>query len=216
MPTGDRETARLHRDWLQRLSNLTGKSLTKLASEAGLAVSTLTRPVKEGDAGTSTLHARTIDKLSAHTGVAPPALTEAGHAGLGRPMRAFNEDLGRFVPDAENELKEAVAALIAGRSNVEPWQVKTRALELAGYLPDDIVLIDREAPPRLGAIVSARVNIGRGQGAGEAVLRIYERAGAADVLVAASMDPAWRQPIPIDDRVAVTGVVTGMVRPAKH
>lgn len=215
MPQGDVATAKVHRDWLQRISNLTGKSLTRLATETGLAVSTLTRPVKEGDTGTSTLHAKTIKKLSEHTGVAPPGAEDGMLNGPRRPLRGFQEDAEPFAPQNDDELTQAVRALLAAHPKAAPWLIKTRALELAGYLPGDVAVVLPEAAPGIGELVCARVNLDQ-RHAGDVVLRAYERAGAADVLVACSMDPFTRQPIAVDDRVSILGVIGPMVRARRH
>lgn len=205
------DTASIYREWLRRLPMLTGKSHTAIAADIGLAVSTLTRPLKATDPGTSTPHQRTIDKIVARYGVAPP---DFGTAQRG-PLRGFAEDAAPYEPDGDGPLASAVRALTAGRPNVDPWVIKTRALELIGYLPGDVVLIDPGQLPNAGDAVCAQTNIDFRRGTAETAMRVYERVGASFALVAASMDPAFRAPISVDDRVVIKGVIAGMVRPLR-
>lgn len=200
----DEETARAHRAWLQSLPGLTGKSLTKLAEEIGLARSTLTRPLKSTDPGTSTLHARTIDKVVKHFRVPAPAVP-ADTSGP-RPQ-SFGEDAAPYRPEDADPLADAVSALTKGRNGIDPWKLTTRALELAGYLPGDIVLVDLNATPQPGDAVCAQVyDWGRMQA--ETLMRIYERAAPVDLLVSKSLDPALQQPFVVDgERVVVKGVL---------
>lgn len=204
-------SAALYRAWLRRLPDLTGKTLTAIAKEIGVAPSTLTRPLKPDDPGTSTPNQTTIDKIVARYGVAPPAF--AAPALARRSLRGFSEDAAPYSPEKMDGLGDAVLALAAGRNNAGPWIMKTKALDLAGLLPGDVVIIDFGLEPQIGDMVCAQVSLDFQRGAVETVIRIYERAGAANVLVGASTDPAFRSPISVDDRVTIKGVAVGMVRP---
>jgi len=199
---GDLATARLHREWLRGLPARTGKSLTKIAEDTGLARSTLTRPLKEGDQGTSTLHASTIEKVVQATGVAPPA------GSVARPQPAFSEEASPYnFGNPGDPLRATLKAMIGDRNGIDPWTLKTRALELAGYLPGDIVLVDLNASPRPGDAVCAQVYDWSSMKA-ETVMRVFERAPPVEVLVARSMDPAFAAPIVVDgERVVVKGVL---------
>ncbi len=199
------------RDWLAKLPSLTGKSHTAMAAELGMAVTTLTRPLSPADRGTSAPNQRTIDKIVARYGVAPPDFT--GRGGHKRPLRGFQEDAAPYRSGSGDPLTLAVQALIAGRANADPWVIKSRSLELAGYLPGDVVVVDLGREAALGDAVCAQVNIDYQRGSAETVMRIYERAGATEILVAASMDDRLRQPIALDERAAIKGVIVGMVRP---
>jgi hypothetical protein len=207
LPRGDEATARLHREWLKRLPGITGKKLTALARDIKVSPSTLTRPVSEGDHGTSTLHANTIAKIIAATG-APPPTELAGPPSRGRAgtLRSFHEDAVPFHADDGDPIGAAVAALIAGRNAIDPWTLKTRALELAGFLPGDIVLVDLNASPRPGDAVCAQVYDWPRMKA-ETVMRIFERATPIDLLVARSADPGFAPLVVDGERVVVKGVL---------
>jgi len=131
-------------------------------------------------------------------------------------LRGFAEDAVPYEAPQGDPLTSAVRAMIAGRRAADPWVIKTRALELAGYLPGDIVIVDLGEAPQPGDAVCAQANIDLRRGTAETVMRLFERAGAATVLVGASVDPAFRQPIAVDDRVAIKGVIVGMLRPPRH
>jgi hypothetical protein len=196
---------------LRRLPGLTGSTLTAIAKEIGVAPSTLTRPLKPDDPGTSTPNQTTVDKIVARYRVAPPEF--AAPALPRRSLRGFSEDAAPYRPEKTDALGEAVRALAAGRNNADPWIMKTKVLDLAGLLPGDVVLIDGGLEPQIGDTVCAQVSLDFQRGTAETVIRIYERAGAVNVLIGASTDAAFRAPISVDDRVAIKGVAVGVVRP---
>lgn len=209
MPRGDHATARLHREWLRGVVKATGIRPTTLAKQIRVAPSTLTRPLKEGDQGTSTLHASTIDKIAAATGIAPPG------ASVPTPRRIVRlgmaEEAVPYQPNGNHGLAGAVEAMVAGRNGVVAWELRTRALEGAGFLPGDIVMLDLNAAARSGDVVCAQVYDWHGRTA-ETVWRLYD----PPVLIGAARDLA-AQPkslIVDNDRVLIKGVVKGMVRPA--
>lgn len=211
MPRGNHSTARLHRLWLRHVCDVIGLAPTTLAKRINIAPSTLTRPLAEGEDGISTLHAETISKIVAATGIGPPG-TDAMPPG--RSLVGFREDAAPFSPDNSDPLASAVRSLIAGRNGVDPWTIKTRALELAGYLPGDVVLIDLNATPRPGNAVCAQI-YDWSKMRGETVMRVFQRAAPVDLLVARSLDPAFDQPVVVDgERVIVKGVIIAMLRPA--
>jgi len=204
LPTGDHVTAKLHRNWLRRVSEQTGLPPTTLAKRIKIAPSTLTRPLAEGDDGTSTLHAGTIEKIVLFTGISPPGATADA---TGKPLRGFREDASPFTFDKADPLTGAVRALIAGRNGIDPWTIKSRALELVGFLPGDVVLVDLNAMPRPGDAVCAQIYDWPKMRA-ETVMRILQRAAPIDILLARSLDPAFDQPLLVDgERVAIKGVV---------
>lgn len=201
---GDEATARLHRQWLHNLQTVTGKPLTRIAKEIKVSPSTLTRPVSEGEHGTSTLHARTIAKIVAHTGVEPPK-TIAGSITHRSPI-GLGEDVIPFTPDEADPIAAAVAALIGTRNGIAAFVLRTRALELGGYIPGDVVLVDRNGTPQPGDVVMAEIHDWQRVGA-RLVLRVLERASPIDLLMPKSLDPNL-SPIVVDnDRVAIKGVV---------
>lgn len=202
------------REWLRSLPRQTGKSLSAIAKEIGKPASTLTRPLKPSDPGTSMPHQTTIDKIVARYNIAPPNLSLPGSQRA--PLRGFSEDAVPYSHDNGSPLDAAVKALVAGKPNADPWLIRSRSLELAGYLPGDVVIIDLSARPVPGDAVCAQTEVDLVKGTATTVMRIYERPGSSTILVAASLDPNLRAPIAVDDRVSIMGVIVGMVRPLKN
>lgn len=201
-------TGQMQRQWLRSVIDETGIKATPLASLSGIATSTLTRFLEEGDDNPHTLHPTTIEKIAKATGIAPPA---AAAAPTKRFVRGLRDDGVKFVaadhidgPAIENALK----ALKAGRNNVDAWTLKSRSLEAAGYFPGDVVLVDLSRHPQPGDIVAAQVLDDRGE-AKETAFRFYE----PPFLVALSYEPAFRKPQVLDhEKVAILGVVTNLIR----
>jgi lambda repressor-like predicted transcriptional regulator len=204
MAKSDLATARLHRDWLRKLPAITGKSLTSIAEQAGIARSTLTRPLKKADRGISTLNARSIERVIAAFGVPAPGTPADGRAA----RRMLAEDAVPYEAARGDPLREAVAVLIAGRNNITTWTLRTRALELLGFLEGDVVLVDlSQDQPQPGQAVCAQIYDWPRLKA-ETVMRIYERAGGVELLLACTLDATLRTPLQVDgERVVIKGVL---------
>lgn len=211
LPRGDPSTARLHREWLKKLPSITGKTLTRIAKEIRIAPSTLTRPLQEGDDGISTLHANTIGKVVEHTKV--PAPGELGAPPRGRRTRLLGEEVTPFKPDPNDPVEAVIAALVGQGRAVTSWRLVSRAVELAGYLPGDVLLLDTDARPAPGDLVCAQVRDWPAM-VPETVVRIFERAPPVDLLVAHSYE--HHQPLVVDgERIVVQGVfLPHRLRPA--
>ncbi len=196
------ETQKRVRDWILALPKVTGKSLTRIAEEADVAVTTLTKPANnpEHKHVTSTV---TIAKIVETHGVAPPL----GFEHL-RPVRGLAEpEAQEYRHDADPDLDNLIKAYIAGRPHVAAWVLKTRALELLGYLPDDIVLLDLNASWRPGDIVCAQL-YNHERGRTETIWRRYE----PPYLIASSTDASLLRPLH-EDSVARKGAVVIGLRP---
>lgn len=103
---------------------------------------------------------------------------------------------------------EQIKEILAG-DNQGVWRLTTRALELAGYLPGDMLLVDMTVTPRAGDVVAAQVyNLERGTA--ETKLRVYE----APFLTTRTMDPAAvERPLFVDnERVHIAGTVVRSLR----
>lgn len=210
MPRGDILTARSHREFLGRVRSYaerSGKTLTQIAKESRVAPSTLTRPLEEGDDGTSTLHANTIAKIVAQTGVHPPTEPEL-HSLSGRRGAIPGEDAAPFRAEPDDPILAAVQALAPSLANPAGalWTIRTRAVELAGFAPGDVAILEADRRPVPGDIVSAWA-VAWPHNRGETLVRVYERAPPIELLVPRSLDPSLQQPIVIDgERVVVKGV----------
>lgn len=191
-------------DWLDRLIRETGLSASAIATRAGLMATTLTR-FRDPEQKPDTLSAATIEKIAQHFGVAGP---DGGRSAAG----GFGEREGlAYVYDREPALDRVVRAVCAGRTGVDPWVLRSHALEDAGFLAGDILFVDLNATPRDGDVVCAQVYKMGGLGA-DTVFRIYR--AHPPILIAATRRLDLARPLMVDNNaVMVRGVVEGSWRP---
>jgi transcriptional regulator with XRE-family HTH domain len=198
LPRADHETARQHREYYRRIMAHTGKSQTRVATEAGVSASSVSRLLKENS--TVTLHARSLRKLQDYSGIALFAVDTPASATPGLAEDAVPFDAGSADPD----VAAAIRALIGSRGDAGLRTISSRALEGLGYLPGDIVIVDRDRKPARGDVVCAQVDE-PGRSEPETAIRIYQ----PPVLVAATFDEQLqRRLLWVDDpRVKIEGVV---------
>jgi transcriptional regulator with XRE-family HTH domain len=184
--------------WLNSVLGQTKLSPTALASKAGVAQSTITRFLNSPDAPMISL--RTLAKIAHAAHVAP-----IGPASLS-PARAPHLAEQEAVPyraQSNGPLAPILTLLATQHRAVDPWLLQTDALELAGYLRGDVLLVDLNAQPHAGDIVCAQL-YRWSEGRAETVFRLFE----PPYLVAMTRDPEMRKPALVDnDRVIVKGVV---------
>ncbi|WP_439392377.1 hypothetical protein ACRQ5Q_22540 [Bradyrhizobium sp. PMVTL-01] len=200
-PKSDQLVAKMHRDFVKRVVEHTKTPPTRIATDLKIAPSTLTRLLNEPDGGKATLRATTIAKLEAYSGLTAPTLEHPEGATLAPSLR---EDAVPYESrDGDPTIAAAIKAVIGTRKNIDVWTMQSRALECAGFMPGDIVLVDLSTMPRAGEPACAQVYNFRG-GAAETVMRLLE----PPYLVAATFDPALRKPLLVDDeRVIVKGLI---------
>lgn len=200
-PKSDQMVAKLHRDFVKRVVEHTRTPPTRIATDLKIAPSTLTRLLNEPEGGKATLRATTIAKLEAYSGLTAPTL-ESPDGAIQAP--GLREDAVPFeMRDGDASVVAGIKAVTGARKNVDAWTIRTRALECAGYMPGDIVLVDLSTMPRVGEPACAQVYNWRG-GTAETVMRLLE----PPYLVAATFDPALRKPLLVDDdRVIVKGLI---------
>lgn len=198
-PKTDQTVARLHRDYVRSVVEKTKTPPTRLATEIGVAPSTLTRLLNEPDGGKATLRATTIAKLERYSGLSAPTLELPEGA---RQHQGMREDAVPFdVREGDQSVSAAIKAIVAGQKGIEAWTIQTRALECAGYMPGDTVLVDLKTRPYASDAVFAQDMRG---GKAATLMRINE----PPYLVAATLDPTLRKPIEVDDHwIIIKGVV---------
>lgn len=190
-------------NWLKSVLEQTKLSPTALASKAGVAQSTITRFLNSPDAPMIGL--RTMAKIAHAAGVMPygpsPAVARTG---------TFAEpEAVPFRTQTNGQLAPILTLLATQHRAVDPWLLQTDALELAGYLRGDVVLVDLNAQPHAGDIVCAQL-YRWSEGRADTVFRLFE----PPYLVAMTRDPELRKPALVDnDRVIIKGVVILTLRP---
>ena len=189
------------RSWLRQVLAETGLTATGLASRAGLAQTTLTKFLNDPDYPHA-LSSRTIDALTRATRLKFGAGPVAG--GLAEPEAA------KYLAKSEADpLAQAVASLTRGANAIDPWTLQSRALEAAGYLPGDVLLVDLSLEAKPGDIVCAQL-YEWGRFTAETVFRAFE----PPYLVTRSFDRALPFLQAVDNKnVAIKGVVVASLRP---
>lgn len=191
------------RDFVMRALKRSGvKYVSTLAKKAGVDPSTLSKFMR----GTRDGHVLTfpiIHRLETFSGEtfnassmvpAPPA--------LGEP------EAQRLDPASGTALESLVNAARGGRNTVDPWLLKSRALEAMGLKPGDTLLVDLAMQPKPGDVVCAQVYDWQ-KGRAETVFRRFD----PPYLVAASNDLDLLRPYYIDGQnVRIAGVVTDSFR----
>lgn len=193
----DKDSGKIIRAWLEEVLAKTGMRPTPLAKAAGLAPSTLLRALDPEHPGS--LERRSIDKIVQTFHVPPPMF----YRETTPPQRGptFKEPEVVVIEDEDVGLTASEGQAI--------WLVRTRAIELVGYLPGDIILVDSRVPPVGRDVVVAQV-ADHSLDAAETVIRIYD----PPYLLTETSDPsARRKPLLVDnDRVLIWGAVIKMIR----
>jgi len=186
-----------HLDWVNSILSSKNWTPHRLSKEAGISPSALTKFIND-TTGTRTLNSYTVEKLASGSGIP--------FNGSGANKSFSETKTPEFELELTNEKSAPIEALRNGRNGVDAWTIRTRALELAGYLPGDTVIVDQNASPQAGDVVLAQVYNRNGDP--ETVMRIYE----PSFLMAATMDPGHIMPILINKDVIIRGVVISSLR----
>lgn len=202
--------------WFKRAQKRAGVTSWDLGEAIGRDRTVISRLIN----GTQTM---TIDQARAFAKALNEPLEEVMHrAGLlqedEKPLAqpGFRDaEAAPWVPrqemsreDRDRQLR--FAAHLGMQKGVDVWEVKTRAMALAGYLPGDKLLVDLRAPERArdGSIVVAQV-YDLDQGSAKTVLRQYQR----PALVAHSAAPDdWKAWVVDERNVSIRGVVAASWR----
>jgi transcriptional regulator with XRE-family HTH domain len=199
-------TPRATKDWIRAVAAYMNLSLSDLAVKSGLSPSTVTRYIND-TTGKLTITERSLDAISLFTGV--PKHIMPGQ----RSLPGLGESEAVLYDERHGELPEWVKATVAGaignRNGVEPWIMRSWALDLLGILPGDVLLIDRNKRPKPGDVVCAQLT-DLSTGSMETVMRRYE----PPFITTHSAKIGPTRPEAVDDnRVVILGVEAGLIRP---
>lgn len=188
------------RDTFKEL-RITASSAAKALS---LSPSTFTRFMKEPDTSEKTLAASTMDKVEqlrqANSSNSFPTQAQA-------QWQTVREEATQLTISADDEVAKLVTAIMNGRNGIDAWTLNSRSLELEGFMPGDIVLVDINATPKPGDAVCAQV-FDRAHTRAETVMRLFQNAGPVNVLLPRTMDPGTQGALVVDnDRVTIRGVL---------
>lgn len=189
-------------DYIRRVLQLTGWTQSVLARRAGLDPSTLSRFLSNEREGHA-LRGNSILRIGEVTGISPNADAPAP------PRSGLAEgEASPLAPDEGSEAQSLLASLRERHANVDAWVLTTRALELAGYLPGDIVFVSLGETPLAGDVVCAQAYDWATSRA-ETAFRLFQ----PPFLVTATLDPKLQKPWSAEEsQTAIKGVVVGMLR----
>lgn len=187
--------------WLAFIRQVKGWSDADIARQTGRNASTLSKFLNDPE-NAAQLSARTVALIEQASGI--PAYQSEN---VVKPRGLAEVESTPYEAEQVTAIDGAVRALKGERNAVDPWILRSRSLEAAGYIPGDILMVDLNARPSPGDVVCAQVYDRTGKA--ETIFRLYEH----PFLVAASLDAALLKPHLIDnDRVVVRGVVIASFR----
>lgn len=190
--------------WYEFVLRAKGWRTAELARRTGIDPSTFSKFRRDPE-NKATLDPTTIAAIEEAAGI---KAFEHSVAGKARGIAEFESS--PYDAEPFTDLNEAVRAMKNDRNGVDPWVLRSRCLETAGYLPGDVLMVDLNGRPELGDVVCAQVYDRSGKA--ETVFRLFED----PFLVAATFDASLFKPLLIDnDRVIVRGVVIASLRQRK-
>jgi len=180
------------RRWLERVIAEARLDAGEVAARAHVSPSTVYRMLDDEDPHEP--KATSVLQIAEALAVAPPST-------LGRP-RAFAE------PDVSPLSGETPAELAPRTPDQSLWRVESRALELAGVLPGDLLLLDAAEEARAGDLVVAQL-YDFDHGAARTRVRYYDGA----YLSVRTMDPALAEAaVPVGGGVRIVGPIRALSR----
>lgn len=189
------------RAWLQLVLEQTKKSGSALAKAAGLAQTTVTNFLNDPDYPHA-LSSRTIDALE--------RASRMKFGGMPRVSGMDETEAAPFGGEPSSDLvADAVKRLIGASNTRAPWRLISKAIEAAGYLPGDVLIVDLSIAALPGDVVCAQV-YHRRRFTAETVFRVFE----PPYLLAKTFDRAASPLLAVDnENVIVKGVVVASIRP---
>lgn len=195
------------KEWIRAVARYMNLSLSDLALNSKLAASTVTRFMND-KTGRLTITDRTLEAISAYSGIPKNVLPgQRRLPGLGE------SEAVPYDATQDEQLPEWVLAAVnaqrGNRNGVEPWLMKSWALDMLGILPGDVVIIDKNRRPKAGDVVVAQLT-DLATGKSEAVMRRFDPPFV--MTASAKMGPAKPEQVD-DERVVILGVECGVIRP---
>lgn len=186
------------RVWLRRVLEQTGWSMNALAKKAKVSTPTISVFLND-ETKSHNLTARTIAAIERASGMR--------YGPDPRPAGMRESEAEPFDRRQSNAYLDPWSA-IGGANGVDPWTLRSRALEVAGYLPGDVLLVDLSAEPKPGDVVCAQV-YDWARSTAQTVFRLWE----PPYLQVATLDPTLRKIFVVDNsNVVIKGVVVSSIR----
>jgi transcriptional regulator with XRE-family HTH domain len=192
--------------YLRNVLRRTGWTQTELAKRAGIDPSTLSRFLSR-ESREHALRPSTISRIEQVSGLRFSDSETASQKTS--DSTGFGESEAAPFSVASNDEVQTLTNLLQSRgAKVDPWILKSRSLELAGYLPGDILFVRLDTHPLSGDTVCAQVYDWANNRA-ETIFRVFQ----PPYLVAATTDMKRMQPLEVDGgKVVIKGTVTASLR----
>jgi transcriptional regulator with XRE-family HTH domain len=188
------EAVLLHKNW----------NMSDLSRAAGVNASTISKFRSDAD-NVQQLSTRVVEKIANASGI-PPYDTAAP----AKPRGFAEVEAESYQAMPGDPLALSIGAARGNRNGIDAWVLRSRALETAGYLDGDVLMVDLNAEPRSGDVVCAQIYDDKG--GAKTVFRILED----PYIIAASSDPAVMRPWHVGrDPVVLRGVVIQSFRPRR-
>lgn len=188
------------RQWLLSILDERGMSPIQLAKMTGISPTTIYRALDPDSQFTATM--RTLNKIAQKTGKAPPAVADVDSEAEAAVFRNDGHSVQRV------DLPAQISKAYLNDLRFAALKVCDRSLELEGYMPGDIVVVDEDISPKSGDIVWAEIKPSV-PGASQTVLRLFEPPFLLSRAVERRVD---QLPVLIDRSVRILGTAVEMVR----
>jgi len=151
------------------------------------------------------LSLRTITKVAHAAGLEPPGFAGAHKVASGSMSEEQSEP---YTATEQDPRQKAIDALIGNNNAAAPWVLKSPALELIGYLPGDVLIVDLNRLPVARDIVCAQ-HYHWSEARADTIFRVFE----PPYLITATHQHDLRRPLLVDnERVIIKGVVIFSLR----
>lgn len=188
------------------MAHLGGLSANELAKRAGFSASTLQRPLND-PSWPHAMSATTLAKIADAAGLKPMEYPSRGGFGEIEAEPFVFEETDAIGQNFDRAVRE----LTRGRNGRDAWTMRSRALENAGVLPGDVMIVDQNMTAMPKDLVCAQVYDWPRMQA-ETVFRVYE----PPFLLTASSQGTTR-PLMVDgDKIVIRGVVDAVLRRRRH
>lgn len=192
------------RQWVVAIARHSGTSVSALARKAGLAPSTLNRFINNPSVGHK-LSNETLGSISSAAGV--PVLEFPGRRTGFSESEA--EPFKNDMPGSDAAFDRAVRTLCQEKKGRDPWVLKGWGLDLLGYMPGDVLIVDlNRLTPKAGRVVCAQV-YDYARDRAETIMRVFD----SNYLLTASSRVTVSKPLMVDgEDVVIKGTVTHSLR----
>lgn len=209
MPTED-ELRQIIKEWLEGILADQGWNEAQLTARVtGLDDGVIARGLGRRDPGKGVMSASTMSRISEAVGYPIPDLNARSWERLRTRIPEDFEPLSTLSPDDVKPRKKRETAPPQPLPDIFERRVKSRALDLMGILPGDLLTFQAAAAATSGQVVIAEI-----PGASTGSVRRILRRKAEHVLLVHSTDPIYAvfEPEPVGKGLKILGVMVQCTR----